>query len=601
MKNRAIRILEDTVSRRFLPYVRRPSRYIGGEVNQIKKDLTICDTTVALCFPDAYEIAMSHTGLAILYDVINQTRCAAAERAFAPWLDAEDIMRKNNIPLFTLESKAAVADFDIVGFSLTTELCYSNLLNMLDLAAIPLRTRQRTEDHPLIIAGGEMAHCCEPAAEFIDLVVIGEAEEAIGQLISLFKEHKAAGSSKSHFLAQAAAQFPWAYVPSLYEFKYAGQSIKSFSSINGILPTRFTRATIDNLDSAPAPAKPIVPFAETVHERVSIEIMRGCPGRCRFCQATFCRRPLRYRTVDNIVDLAKKAWQSTGFDTVSLLSLSTGDYPQIAELVGKLQDYFQNRRVGISLPSLRVRQQLKLIPQLVTSVRKPGLTIAVEAATEKLRNIINKPLTNQDLFAAAEAAYRAGFGKIKLYFIVGLPGETQDDVAKIAELANSIAILRRKVDGKTAQVNVTISWLVPKPHTPFAWLGQRPKPYFQNARTTLLSQKQNLRAKTVHFKFHNIDRSILESAMARADRRAADIVETAWRLGTKFDLWDECFDFDIWKRAFSESGLDLEESAQRTFATDEILPWQHLAGPKKDYLLRHLADALAQIENDPPQ
>lgn len=592
MNDKTPEILSRQVEEQFLPFVRRPGRYIGGEVNQVKKDLSKCDVTVALCFPDAYEIAMSHTGLAILYDILNRTDSVAAERAFAPWLDAEQVMREKNIPLFTLESKAALKDFDIAGFSMMSELCYSNVLNMLDLAGIPLRSCNRNEDHPLIIAGGVMANCCEPVAEFIDLFVLGEAEEALVELVELFKAQKKSGAAKRDFLAQAAAKSRWAYVPSLYKFDYAGDKIKSFQSLNNKLPTRFENAVVDDFDNAPVPLAPLIPFAEAVHERVSVEIMRGCPGRCRFCQATFCRRPIRYRSVDKIVELAKNIYHATGFDTVSLLSLSTGEYPELEELVGKLNDYFKDKYVGLSLPSLRVEKQLEIIPKLMTTVRKPGLTIAVESASEKLRRVINKPLADEDLFAGVEAAYEAGFQKVKLYFMIGFPGESEDDIKRIVELSDDLAKLRRKVDGRTAQINAAVNWLVPKPHTPFAWLEQKPKSYFQNAKRIILDEKRRLRAGSVRFKFHNIERSILESATAKAGRRLGDVIESAWKMGARFDLWDDCFDYNIWKSAFEEFGMDIESAAQKSFEPNDILPWEHLGGPKKDLLLSHLNEAM---------
>jgi radical SAM superfamily enzyme YgiQ (UPF0313 family) len=326
--------------------------------------------------------------------------------------------------------------------------------------------------------------------------------------------------------------------------------------------------------------------------------MRGCPGRCYFCQASFCRRPVRRRSVEKITEIAKSCYQATGFDTISLLSLSTADYPDLEELVTKLNEYFRDKHVGLSVPSLRVDRQLKALPELVTSVRKGGLTIAVEAAGERLREIINKPLKDEDLFAAVEAAYRAGWQRLKLYFIVGLPGETEEDIKNIAQLSFQLANLRKKVDGKTGQINVTVSWLVPKPHTPFGWLAQKPKAYFEQAKHLILDQKRKLRAKMVQFKFHDIERSILESAIGRGDRRLANVIEEAWKNGAKFDLWDECFNPAIWQTAFEKFGFDVDCLAQRQFAIDEILPWEHLGGPEKKYLLTHLNKAMKKAESE---
>lgn len=584
--------MKEQVEQRFLPFVRKPSRYIGGEINQLKKNLDSCDVKVALCFPDIYEIGMSHTGFAVIYHVLNQLNYIAAERAFAPWIDAEEIMRNEHLPLFTLESKAAVGDFDIVGFSLTNELCYTNMLNMLDLAQIPVRSNARTENDPLIIVGGQASNCCEPIAPFVDIFILGEAEEAVVQLVELIRKQRKAGATKKDLLTEAAVSFSFAYVPSLYSFEYDGQKIESFKSSLPQFPLHFVNAVIQDFENAPVPDAPIVPFTQTVHERVTVEIMRGCPGRCRFCQASFCRRPIRYRSVDKITEIAKQNYHATGFDTVGLLSLSTADYPDLEKLIPQLQKCFEPLHVGISLPSLRVQEQLQLLPKLVTAVRKSGLTIAVEAASERLRKIINKPISDENLFAALEAAYKAGFQKVKLYFMVGLPGETDEDIEQIVDLSFRIARLRKKIDNKTANVNITISWLVPKPHTPFQWLAQKDMVYFQDAKSIILQRKRELNAKFLRFKFHNIERSMLESAMARADRRMGDVIETAWRSGAKFDLWDECFNYDLWKKAFEEYNMNLQECARRAFDPDETLPWTHLGRPKKDYLLKHYRDAI---------
>lgn len=587
-----VTILTDLLERKFFPTVRRPSRYIGGEINQTKKNLDDCDIKVALCFPDTYEIGMSHTGLSIIYHILNNIKGVAAERVFAIWPDTEELMREKKVPLFTLESKAAVADFDIVAFSLTNELCYTNMLNMLDLAGIPIRSDHRDDTHPLVIAGGQSPNYAEPIAPFVDIFVLGDGEQAVVQLIEHIRTQRSAGADNKQLLETAAKNLGFAYVPALYSFQYDGDKIRSFTAVSPDLPAKFENAVVDDFDAAPVPPAPIVPFAEAVHERVSVEIMRGCPGRCRFCQASFCKRPLRFRTVDRIVELAKRQYLATGFDTVSLLSLSSADYPDLEELVEKLQAFFESKHVGISLPSLKVKAQLAILPKIVSNVRKSGLTIAVEAASEKLRKIINKPITDADLFAGLQAAYTAGFQKIKLYFMVGFPGETEEDIVRIVDLAHEIARLRRKVDNKTASVNITVSWLVPKPHTPFAWLKQKPKDYFQNAKKLILDRKRHLNARFLQFKFHDIDSSILESAIARADRRIADVIETAWRSGARFDLWSECFDYDTWSRAFAQHGYDLGAQAQKEFKAGDILPWDHLGGSDKKHLLRHYDDAM---------
>jgi radical SAM family uncharacterized protein len=595
MGKKEVTMLAERVEREFLPFVRRPGRYIGGEINQIKKDLSQCELTVALCFPDIYEVGMSNGGIAIIYDVLNSIDGVAAERVFTPWVDAEKVLREKKIPLFSLESKVSLKSFDVVGFSLSSELCYTNVLNMLDLSGIDVQSCRRSEDEPLIIAGGSMANCCEPMAEFVDLFLLGEGEEAVVELAQLIRAQKKAGATKEDILLCAAKKFDWVYVPSLYEFEYEGAKIKSFEASVPGLPTQFKSAVVEDFENASVPNRPIVPFVQAVHERVSVEIMRGCPGRCRFCQASFCRRPIRYRSVEKIIDIAKACYHSTGYDTVSLLSLSSADYPELEELVAGLRAYFQDKHVGLSLPSLRVDGQLKLLPKLLTSVRKGGLTIAVEAASEKLRQAINKPLKDEDLFAAVEAAYRAGWQRLKLYFMVGLPGETLEDVNRIVQLSFQLAKLRKGIDGKTGQINITVSWFVPKAHTPFGWLGQKPKLYFEEAKQLILDEKRKLRAKFLQFKFHDINRSVLESVIGRGNRRLCDVIEAAWQEGAKFDLWDECFDYTHWQKAFEKFGYDLGKLAKREYERDEILPWEHLGGPGKKYLLGHLEKAMELV------
>jgi len=598
MKEKTIEMLADRVEREFLPHVSRPGRYIGGEVNQIRKDLNKAELTFALCFPDVYEVGMSNSGLAILYHILNQHDGVAAERVFSPWMDAEQVLRQKQISLFSLESRASLRSFDVIGFSLTNELCYTNVLNTLDLAGLNVRRDQRDEGDPLIIAGGGMANCCEPIAPFVDLFVLGEGEQAVVELADLLLAAKRRGQGRQETLLEAAKRFEWAYVPQFYEFTYDNSRISSFGATQGGLRTRLVNAVVEDFENAPVPTAPIVPYVQAVHERVCVEIMRGCPGRCRFCQASYCRRPIRFRGPEKVFELAKASYQATGFDTVSLLSLSTADYPHLEDLAVRLQEYFEDKHVGLSIPSLRVDQQLKLVPKLFTSVRKSGLTIAVEAASERLRQVINKPLKDSDLFATVEEAYKSGWQKLKLYFMVGLPGETLADVTAIVELSDRLAKLRRAVDRKTGQINITVSWFVPKPHTPFQWLPQSPKAYFEQARRLILDEKLRLRAKYLQFKFHDMDGSVLESAIGRGDRRCADVIEAAWRAGARFDLWDEVFDCRIWQAAFAQSGTDLDAAAKRQFDPAETLPWEHLGGPAKQYLLTHHTEAVEKLRKE---
>ena len=591
MIHKEIQSIKDVVSRQLLPFVRKPGRYIGGEINQVKKELHGCEVRAALCFPDIYEIGMSYLGIQVLYSILNGIDGVAAERVFAPWFDAEEVMRAKNIPLFTMESHAAVADFDLIGFSLTNELCYTNLLNLLDLAGLEVRSENRTEDDPIIIVGGQAANCAEPLSAFADMFVLGEGEEAAVEIVELYRQAKQEGKSKKEFLLEAARRFSFVYVPQFYELDDAGL-LKA--KVDG-LPTEFKNAVVRDFENAPIPEKPIVPFVQAIHERVSIEIMRGCPGRCRFCQASFCRRPVRVRSVDRIVEAAKQQYAATGFNTVSLLSLSTSDYPYLDELVEAMNTHFAPLRVGLSLPSLRVQKQLQLLPKMVTSVRKGGLTIAVEAASEHLRQVINKPITDEDLFAAVTAAFEAGFLRLKLYFMVGFPGETEEDIQKIVDLSQKLSALRKEVDGRFADITAAISWLVPKAHTPFGWLGQKDRAYFENAKELILSRKRELKLRFVKFNFHECDRSILESAMGRGDRRLCDVVETAWRNGAKFDLWSEGFEIKHWQNAFSAAGLNLETEAQKSFSPDKPLPWSHFGGPDTGGLLKHYHQSMPTL------
>ena len=592
MIHKEIQSIKDVVSKELLPFVRKPGRYIGGEVNQVVKDLSACDVRVALCFPDIYEIGMSYLGMEVLYSIVNRLERAAAERVFAPWFDAEQVMRDKGIPLFTMESHARVKDFDLVGFSLTNELCYTNLLNMLDLAGLEVHSENRTESDPIVIVGGQASNCAEPLSAFVDMFVLGEGEEAAVEIVELCRKMKIGDASKEIFLLECAKQFSFVYVPRFYETDDAGL-LKA--KIEG-LRIEFENAVVKDFENAPIPEKPIVPFVQTVHERVSIEIMRGCPGRCRFCQASFCRRPVRVRSVERILEAAIKQYKATGFNTVSLLSLSTSDYPYLEELVEAMNAHFAPLHVGLSVPSLRVQKQLQLLPKMVTSVRKGGLTIAVEAASEHLRSVINKPITDEDLFAAVTAAFEAGFLRLKLYFMVGFPGETEDDILRIVDLSQKLSELRKEVDGKCADITAAISWLVPKAHTPFGWLGQKDRAYFENAKELILSRKRELNLRFVRLNFHACDRSILESAMGRGDRRLNDVVETAWRNGAKFDLWDEGFDLKRWQDAFTEAGLNLETEAQKSFTPDQQLPWSHLGGPDTAGLLKHYRQSMGIVE-----
>ena len=462
-----------------------------------------------------------------------------------------------------------------------------------DFGGRTVRVLDRAADDPIVVVGGQAANCAEPLAAFADLFVLGEGEEALPALLSLYEECRRNGADKQAFLLAAARRFSFVYAPGLYTLDGNDGRLEPLRPKVDGLPVRFENATVEDFENAVVPSRPVVPYVQAVHERISVEIMRGCPGRCRFCQASFCRRPMRFRSPDRILEIARQQYEGTGYDTISLLSLSTADYPYLEELLDKLRAHFEPLRVGVSVPSLKVQKQLELLPKMVASVLKSGLTIAVEAASETLRQVINKPISNADLFAALRAAYAAGFQKVKLYFMVGFPGETEADIAAIVDLSCEIARLRKTVDGHWATVNAAVSWLVPKPHTPFGWLGQKDRAYFEKARTIILNRKRELNGRSVQFKFHEIERSVLESAMGRGDRRLGTVIERAWRDGATFDLWNETFDMTRWERAFEACGMDLYAEAQRTFEAGQPVPWAHLGGPKEAYLRGHYDAAMA--------
>lgn len=590
--------LSETISRRLLPRVQSPAQYIGGEVNQVRKNPRPGDVTIALAFPDTYAIGMSHLGLMILYDTLNRRDHIVAERVYCPWIDAVEIMQQEDMPLFAWESRRPVRDFDILAISLQHELSYSNVLLLLDLVGIPLRAEDRTDSDPLVMGGGPIADSCEPVADFFDLIILSDGEEAQPAVVEAIRDLKNDRASRGEILHSLARQFPYVYVPALYRCEYnADNTLKSSTPIATDIPALVQRAVVTNMETAPFPTAPLIPYVETPHDRIAIEVMRGCPQRCAFCHAGHTKGRVRTRSVEKIVEIAWESYRNTGHDTVSLLSLSTSDYPQLGELVRRLYETFEGRHVGISLPSLRVDKQLHEVPSQVTGTRREGLTLAVETASDTIRKAIGKKVTDSDLLDTLAAAFRAGWRKAKLYFMIGFPGETEDDILGILDLAAAISRLGKDIFGSPAAVTAAVSWLVPKPHTPFAWIPQQPVEYFQNARHTLIAAKRELRGASISLKFHHMERSILEGVFARGDRRLSHAIETAYRNGARFDCWDECFDYQRYLDAFARHHIAPDFYAHRGRGEHEPLPWDHLAGSNREHLYIRLQRMMKIIES----
>jgi radical SAM family uncharacterized protein len=585
--------LSDILSHRLLPQVRQPSQYVGLEINARHGDFQAAAVRVALCFPDAYALGICHLGSQVLYNVVNDLPYAMADRSYCPLSDAQAIMRREGIGLFGWESRRSLSDFDIVGFSLPHEGCLTNVLAMLDLAGISLHAQDRRQEEPIVIAGDAQADQPEPMADFIDLFCVGDGEEPLARLVELVRQAKAARTPRQEIILQAARTIPGLYAPGFYRPRY--DEAGSFAGMDVLvegLPPRVRRAHLANLADSPAMTAPLVPLAEAVHDRVTIEIMRGCPNACRFCQAGAVRRPVRWRSVEDILATAEKALAATGYREVSLLSLSTSDYPHFNELIERMVAEFTPRNISVSLPSLRVDSQLEVIPRLTSQVRKGGLTLAAEAGTQRLRELLRKGITEEKMLEGVRAAWRAGFRSIKVYFMAGLPGETEADVDEIFHLCRRLADTRKEIDGQRGSINASVSWFVPRPHTPLQWAPMCDEAYFWSVRNRL---RDLSRRSTVSFKFHRIERSLLEGAIARGDRRMGAVIETAWRLGAGFDGWDEHWSWEKWQEAFSRCGIDPAACAQRQRRLDEPLPWDHIdSGRGNDFLRREYQQAVGQ-------
>ncbi|MCI6612751.1 MAG: TIGR03960 family B12-binding radical SAM protein [Clostridiales bacterium] len=580
---------------RILPRVQKPARYTGGEYNAVKKDPAQVDTRIAFCFPDTYEIGMSNLGMRILYGVMNNMEGVWCQRVFAPWGDMEEEMRRAQIPLFALESGEPIADFDIVAFSVGYEMAFTAILNMLDLAGIPMRSAERTDLTPLVIAGGTAMYNAEPIADFVDIVSLGEGEDVTVELIELHRKARKEGWSKAKFLHRAA-QVPGLYVPSLYEVDYNEDgTVREIRPQDGA-PKVVRKRIVEDMDKSYYPAKTIVPSTEIVQDRVTLELFRGCIRGCRFCQAGYVYRPVRNRSKDLCVRYGVEACNDSGYQEVTLSSLSTSDYPQLTELCDDLENFCKERHVNLSLPSLRADNFSMSLMQRLAKGRKTGLTFAPEAGTQRLRDVINKNVTQEELLASCRTAFAGGYNAVKLYFMLGLPTETDEDVLGIADLAARVMhAWRESAANKQRGVRITVStsWFVPKPHTAFQWEPQISKEEYER-RVKLL--REAITTKTVTYNWHDSDTSFLEAVLARGDRRMCKVLETAWRKGAKLDAWEEYFSLERWLEAFDECGLDPHFYANRQRQKDEIMPWSMISsGVTEAYLWRELQQAKAGV------
>ena len=580
------------LSDEILMKIEKPARYIGGEVNAVTKKLDDIDVRFAMCFPDVYEIGMSHLGIQILYDMFNRRDDVWCERVYSPWVDLDKVMREEKIPLFALESQDPVRDFDFLGITIQYEMCYTNILQVLDLACIPLHAKDRTEKDPIVIGGGPCAYNPEPIAEFFDMFYIGEGETVYDELLDTYKENKKNGGSRMDFL-EKACQIDGIYVPMFYDVTYHEDgTIDQFFPVNKHAPSVIHKQVVMDVTNTTYPQAPIVPYIKVTQDRVVLEVQRGCIRGCRFCQAGMLYRPTRERDVETLKQYAYNMLKNTGHEEISLSSLSTSDYSELKELVTFLIDNFKNKGINISLPSLRIDAFSLDVMSQVQDIRKSSLTFAPEAGSQRMRNVINKGLTEKDIISGAGQAFEGGWNKVKLYFMLGLPTETQEDMEAIAVLADKVArryyeIPKDQRNGK-CQITASSSFFIPKPFTPFQWAPMlNHEDYIERAAIVKHAFLNQLNKKSLRYNWHDAEVSVLEGVFARGDRKIASVIEEAYRMGCIYDSWSEQFDNDKWMRAFDNTGIEIGFYNLRERGEDEVFPWDFIdIGVTKKFLRR---------------